>query len=364
MFETLFKKTVKVQATTQCTFCNILVSNKKYKKHHRKCIKKQTYKEIENKDIMVKCEICMKMINITNINVHEPMCLQEMNAISKKSCPYCGIQFNYLEIEKHQEDCLKEHTYIMTKHEQFSILNKVQLKAVTHINNINKKESETTRRYLIKTYNLDNTSFQKILQRFMSSNIIINFHPIKHIDFYLKDTCYKNLFETGHTSGCNNIISRAAWEDDMFYSIYKNAKPKERCKYGALNINKELYISSADFYGDSYFILKDELKFRSTITYGDSSACGKNTYSFMYPEAFLLQLPPIFIKEMSQKEKIGTSCGRDYIEVQIHGDLLFNRDILAMVIDNKHKGSPIEKKLKTFADKNNILFSWKSHIIS
>ena len=366
-----------IEGTTACDFCNVLVPNKIFQKHYKRCMKRHNdkkqnkivvdidYGDVEEKldELMIKCEICQKDVNILDINTHEVMCLQEMNTISKISCAYCNSEYSYTEIEAHEFECLKTQTEAMTQNEQYSLLNPTQMNALTYVNEKNKKVSDKSRDNVIKKCKLSPVLFNQVLERFASSNIIINFHPNKHLHYFLKDTNYRNLFETGHSSGSTNKTDRAGWEDGLFNSIYENAKGAERCKYGALNLEKGQYLNSANYYGDSYFVLKHEVKLRSTYTYGDSSSTN-NVYSFMYPEAFLSILPPNFVKEMSDKENINTSYGGVYIEVQIHGDLVFSRDILAIVADDRHKGGKTEKDLMTFVEKNDIMFSWKSDVVS
>jgi flagellar assembly factor FliW len=41
--------------------------------------------------------------------------------------------------------------------------------------------------------------------------VIIHFHANKHMQYYIKDTHYRNQFETGHTHGSNNLQQRTGW---------------------------------------------------------------------------------------------------------------------------------------------------------
>lgn len=97
-----------------------------------------------------------------------------------------------------------------------------------------------------------------------------------HIDdvgrFLETDEFYRSQFETGTSCGAlddKNMI-RKGWETDLFGGAYDEAKPFERCKYGALGVmNDYRGITSAYQYGDSYLVLKD-VRLRATFASTDS----------------------------------------------------------------------------------------------
>jgi hypothetical protein len=97
--------------------------------------------------------------------------------------------------------------------------------------------------------------------------VIIHVHMDRLIDFFLKDSRYRNLFEVGKGNGSNNQTVRASWEDDIFNRGYKDAKPPERVKYGVLNVCADpAGIASCRQYGDSYFLLRNEcVRLRTTF---------------------------------------------------------------------------------------------------
>lgn len=80
-----------------------------------------------------------------------------------------------------------------------------------------------------------------------------------HIDrvgtFLETDEYYRSQFETGTSSGAldgKNAI-RKRWEMELFGGTYEDAKPFERCKYGALGVMNDFRgVTSAYGYGDSY----------------------------------------------------------------------------------------------------------------
>lgn len=80
---------------------------------------------------------------------------------------------------------------------------------------------------------------------------------MRYMEFFLKDTHYRNQFETGKSSGSLSRTSRVQWEDRMFDKMYSKAKDFERVKYGVINMtNDPKGVNCATSYGPSYFLLK------------------------------------------------------------------------------------------------------------
>ncbi|CAL1152199.1 unnamed protein product [Cladocopium goreaui] len=83
-----------------------------------------------------------------------------------------------------------------------------------------------------------------------------------HIDnvgrFLETDEFYRNQFETGTSCGAlddGNVI-RKGWETELFGGTYDEAKPFERCKYGALSVmNDYRGVLSAYQYGSRLAVL-------------------------------------------------------------------------------------------------------------
>lgn len=48
-------------------------------------------------------------------------------------------------------------------------------------------------------------------------------HVSKHMEFFVKDTHYRNQFETNKSSGSLSRQSRTTWEDRMFDKKYSQA---------------------------------------------------------------------------------------------------------------------------------------------
>lgn len=96
---------------------------------------------------------------------------------------------------------------------------------------------------------------------------------LDHMGQFLEiDEFYRNQFETKTSQGALDPENktRKEWEHELFGGTYDQAKPFDRCKYGALNIlNDYRGVVSAQQYGDSYLVLKD-VRLRCTFASTDS----------------------------------------------------------------------------------------------
>lgn len=193
---------------------------------------------------------------------------------------------------------------------------------------------------------------------------VVHFHPKRIIQFMLNDTHYRNLFEIGAGSGSNDKNARAGWEKACFLSLYEGAVPFEKPKYGALNIlNNPKGVTIASNYGDSYFVLKDHVRIRTTIATGDTSGsrilgvlsyCAHVMVDFNDYE--LKSIANIVTNKIPYADYSGS---KSYKEIQIHGELSFSKDIEKVVIDSKHKGDvELVEKLTTFCEQNGCSLNW------
>ncbi|CAK0852885.1 unnamed protein product [Prorocentrum cordatum] len=109
--------------------------------------------------------------------------------------------------------------------------------------------------------------------------------------FMETDEYYRSQFETKTSNGANDPqnLTRQGWERSLFGGAYEDAKPFERCKYGALNVmNDYRGVLSAKQYGDSYLVLKD-VRMRTTLTYTDSSCVDIESLGVLDKYAHVLQ---------------------------------------------------------------------------
>ena len=96
--------------------------------------------------------------------------------------------------------------------------------------------------------------------------IIVHFN-LSSIGNFIKDKRYKNIFETSTSGGALSKEMRRKWENFLFGSCYDDAKGKDRVKYGVMNfMNDHRGLKSCSQYGESYFVLKQHVRPRCTIT--------------------------------------------------------------------------------------------------
>lgn len=115
--------------------------------------------------------------------------------------------------------------------------------------------------------------------------LIVHVHISKHMALYLKDTHYRNQFETGKSSGCTDLTRRSKWETRMFFKKYDKMDKTLRVKYGTVNLtNDPKGVNACRYYGNSYFLLKKHVRDRCTITDKDSSEESSliGTFKFCY----------------------------------------------------------------------------------
>jgi hypothetical protein len=316
----------------------------------------------DNNFLKVECVFCQKIVDIIELEKHENICIETLSKSNDIQCSFCNVNIPFTAFGYHQYECQRKLNEMQINAYNETLLLPMQYNALTTVNNTCKTGFMNAKEQIMAKLSIDDFLYQKLIDNFNANNVIINFHPDKHLEFYMKDTNYRNLFETGTSSGSKSISSRIGWENSMFSNIYQNAKPHERCKYGVLNITKDVYINGASYYGDSYFIMTPDVKGRSTVTFGDSSSYSQ-AFSLLYPETFLNSLPKEFLEAMVYNDYIPIGHGRSYVECQIHGDVLFNRDIFACVGHERHRTTETGKLLETFCEKNNIILTWRGDII-
>lgn len=172
----------------------------------------------------------------------------------------------------------------------------------------------------------------------ISMRITLHFHPDRagamgHIlESMAATNLYKSQFETSTSNGgltAHPGGDRWNWESRIFGSAYDNASPDQRPKYGSLNYKKDVYGGSPRF-GSAYIKLKPSGADRSTFCYPDS---------VFEPDAFGTADHMSLVDLAKQDDK---DLLDDYIEAQVHGDIVVDRDIEAIVLDPSYKGTNVE----------------------
>jgi hypothetical protein len=259
-------------------------------------------------------------------------------------CGICYEVINQLELDNHQKKCL-EHQMLLIEQYNSSPLTELQNKGLEIGFKKAKIFSKNIHGNLItKFINLgyNEKDLHQVVKYVQNDiDIIIHVNLDKTLKYLCQDIFYRNIFETLKGGGSNCLTSRADWERNLFNGVYENAKPFEKVKYGALNIgNHPNGIKMCYPYGDSFLVLKKDIKKRATFVYGDSSkkdfhlSTFENPLSVLYfmPDQLTVDVIKIANYEGEYCENIG-----EYIEVQIHGSVKLNRDIECLMVNPKYE---------------------------
>lgn len=282
---------------------------------------------------MSQCDICYEIINHQVLSEHQKKCLENQMLLIEQynGSPLTELQNKGLEIGFKKAKIFSKniHGNLLTKFINFGYTEKDLHQVVKYVQN--------------------------------NANVVIHVNLDKTLQYLCQDIFYRNIFETLKGGGSNCLASRADWEKNLFNGIYENAKPFEKVKYGALNIgNHYSGVKMCYPYGDSYLILKKDIKKRATFVYGDSSrkdfhlSTFENPLSVLYfiPDQLLIDVIKIANYEQEYCENIG-----QYIEVQIHGSLKLDRDIECLMVNPKYvNNEKIIDLLNQFTNKTQAPF--------
>lgn len=168
--------------------------------------------------------------------------------------------------------------------------------------------------------------------------ITLNFHPDRVaggrpiLAALAADGVYRSQFATGTGNGgltAHPGGDRWLWESRMFAGAYDLAAAHERPVYGALDFRHNPY-GAAPRFGSAHFRLTAEALHRATFCYPDSAA--KPT-DFGVAAGMSL----IALAEADTQDALD-----DYIEAHVHGPLLLDQDVEALVLDPCYRGTPVE----------------------
>lgn len=129
---------------------------------------------------------------------------------------------------------------------------------------------------------------------------------------------------TAHPGG-----DRWRWESRIFGAAYDTAPAHERPVYGALNFRRQLVGASPRF-GSSHFRMSGKALGRVTFCYPDSAA---------EPSAFGVAAGMCLIELAEADDRDALD---DYIEAQVHGQVVLARDMEALVLDASYRDTPVE----------------------
>ncbi|MFD3401844.1 DUF3626 domain-containing protein [Kribbella sp. NPDC058693] len=170
--------------------------------------------------------------------------------------------------------------------------------------------------------------------------ITLQFHPNwPHgermvIESMVADGFYRSQFVTGISSGGLTAFAggdRWRWESRLFAGKYDEQPPTARPVYGVWNRREDPYGGGIRF-GSSYFRLKSEAVERATFCFPDSAREPEH-----FGDSSLLE----------QLCRLADEAGFDdldeYVEAHVHGEVRFDADVDAVVLDPSFVGTRVEE---------------------
>ncbi|MDR1174691.1 MAG: DUF3626 domain-containing protein [Treponema sp.] len=196
---------------------------------------------------------------------------------------------------------------------------------------------------LKKVYPDIDETLVKIKQFKDKNRIVVSFDLSKKIDYFIEELKYKTQFETGTSGGILDKKKRNEWETVI---AGKNTdgwlEDKERPVYGCVADISKSAVPSAR-YGGSYFVLKEDVRKRTTYTIGNSSL-QQGSFSddpiamFNKGKAITNREKGVSFAAYFAGEIVNSKLGsHSYLESQIWGgfDLLKDVDMLVIPIKNQ-----------------------------
>ena len=248
----------------------------------------------------------------------------------KLQCYICKTKIDDDKYDDHLGTCLKSN-----KMDKYLNMNPLQEKAIRYINKKAKVYSKGVKDLLLlKVINLGYTKKDyKDLRKYFADLDAVVHCSAANFKFYNNDKFYKSTFEIRSP----NYPARENWENNLFDNIYDKCDPRDRVKYGVINIlNSKKGVASAHDYGRCYLKLKKSVRNRLSFVHGDSCAMQYHIANYKYFDHILYYLTDAVLTNILENFRKGV-CPEiyyPYIEFQIHGDLRFDRDVEEVVVPN------------------------------
>lgn len=156
------------------------------------------------------------------------------------------------------------------------------------------------------------------------------------VEHLAHDRVHRSQFETGTSSGgltAHPGGDRWRWESRLFGGAYDEAPADQRPKYASLDHRRRPAGGSVRF-GSAHLRLSPAVLGRTTFRYPDSST---------EPDAVgTAEHMPLLALARRDEEAGTVDVLDDYVEAQVHGPLLLDRDVDALVLDPCYRGTPVE----------------------
>lgn len=304
--------------------------------------------------MIIFCDKCETMIGIETLDTHKKIC--SLRKISDPIPDNVKIK-KVKKLNKDQVTITQNSIDIVLLPHQMKAVNWCSLKAKIYHKSV---YPNAIIRFLELGYGEDDII--NCLDYIKNIDVIAHFGraSTSPIQWLKTENTLKNTFEISppHAS---YLKPRKDWEDNLFNKIYDdNCDVSSRVKYGCCNLLSDpIGCYSARGYGSSYMIFKNKVKSRSTFVCGDSAAKQLHICTFDNCVQLLLYMDDKTLKNvinlaMMKKTKqydekilndLQTQRSYMYIEVQIHGDVVLDRDVAHIMLYHKHYDNEILNRL-------------------
>lgn len=151
---------------------------------------------------------------------------------------------------------------------------------------------------------------------------------------WAEDGVYRSQFETGTSNGGLSAYpggDRWQWESRIFGQAYDTAPASERPRYGALNLSHAA-AGAAPRFGSAHLRLASGVLARTTFCHPDS-VYGPSHFGVVDHFALVECLAAVTVR--------GDPLDH-YIEAHVHGGVLIQRDVEAIVLDPSFRHTVVE----------------------
>jgi hypothetical protein len=179
-----------------------------------------------------------------------------------------------------------------------------------------------------------------------SLRVTLNFHPDRVtasgtplLTQLAKDGVYRSQFVTGTSNGgltAHPGGDRWHWESRIFGGAYDGGPDAARPVYGALNFRGRS-VGGAPRFGSAHLRLTAEAVGRATFCYPDS---------YYEPSHFGVATAASAVIEAALTDAVETDPMDGYVEAQVHGPVLLERDVEALVLDPCYRGTEVEEQAR------------------
>ncbi|MFG1848124.1 DUF3626 domain-containing protein [Micromonospora carbonacea] len=222
--------------------------------------------------------------------------------------------------------------------------------------------------------------------------LTVNFHPDRLLadrrtvaDALAAQGVYRSQFVTGISNGGLTAFpggDRDRWEEAMFGGAYQGVGvlPADRPTYGGLNL-LDHPDGACPRFGSCHLRLRPQVLDRATFCFGDSHLEPPHLGTVDVPEPVLAELldatagtgvslgvagtdPATLVRALLRDGRDAWRAGPnaraldDYVEAQIHGEVVLGRDVEAFVLDPSFAGTRVGRVLTDLAARHGVALHW------